>query len=280
METFDRLNDSDRGAVISLLSREPHINMLILSNIRNYGMEQGDTVFHGEYFGRRDESGLVAVGAVYGLGSLFVYGSSDEALEGIDDYLEGLELSPYCVVGKETQVERVLDEIGRRVDAGVRRYATDLLVVRGSVSTCDESRQARPATAGDLDQLVELAAGLEQELFEDSVLARAVMRDILTGHIENGTAFVIEVDGRIAAKAEATIVGETGAHIGGVYTVPGCRGLGYSTACVASLCRRLLDDVEMVVLSVQKDNDYAWKVYRRIGFEKVDDCMIAMLTFC
>ena len=66
----------------------------------------------------------------------------------------------------------------------------------------------------------------------------------------------------------------TGAQVGGVFTRPAFRGRGFSTACVADLCKRVLNEVDLVALSVEKENLASRRVYQKIGFEKIDDWMI------
>lgn len=63
-----------------------------------------------------------------------------------------------------------------------------------------------------------------------------------------------------------------GCAIGGVITLKRHRGHGYAKRCVYALCEKLLQDgYKFVVLHVNPQNDAAISVYRKIGFEQIDE---------
>lgn len=63
-----------------------------------------------------------------------------------------------------------------------------------------------------------------------------------------------------------------GCAIGGVITSKYHRGHGYAKRCVYALCERLLKEgYKFVVLHVKPSNDAAIKVYRKIGFDQIDE---------
>jgi RimJ/RimL family protein N-acetyltransferase len=61
------------------------------------------------------------------------------------------------------------------------------------------------------------------------------------------------------------------AAIGNVATHPAARGQRLATTATATLCRRLLETVDVVTLNVKADNAAAIAVYRRLGFVHVGD---------
>lgn len=66
--TYIRLDEGDREETLDFLSTRADLNIILLNNIQIFGMDQGDTPFHGDYFGLRDDSGLVAAGVLFNLG--------------------------------------------------------------------------------------------------------------------------------------------------------------------------------------------------------------------
>lgn len=63
-----------------------------------------------------------------------------------------------------------------------------------------------------------------------------------------------------------------GCAIGGVITPKKYRGHGYAKRCVYSLCEKLLKEgYQFVVLHVNPQNDAAISVYKKIGFEQIDE---------
>ena len=60
--------------------------------------------------------------------------------------------------------------------------------------------------------------------------------------------------------------------IGGVITPERFRGNGYAKRCVYALCEKLLKDgYKFIVLHVNSKNQPAISVYKRIGFEQIDE---------
>lgn len=63
-----------------------------------------------------------------------------------------------------------------------------------------------------------------------------------------------------------------GCAIGGVITPKKYRGHGYAKRCVYALCENLLKNgYKFVVLHVNPQNDAAISVYKKIGFEQIDE---------
>lgn len=277
LDKFQRLSDANSDEVFALLSEGLEGNVILLHNMRVFGMDPGRTGFNGEYFGRRRDGELVAVGAVFNLGSMFLYARDEEAVEGMAEYVAGLEALPGVVHGKASIVDRLFDHEPLMLKAGTRLYL-DLMVLRENAVHEDiETAGARLSLAEDLDDLVELQLGMEREAFGEAPVDEWADRELLATQVSRGAAYLLEVDGSIVSKAEATSLERVGSWLGGVYTRPDSRGRGHSTRCVAALCLHLLENAPFVALTVDKDNHAARAVYHRIGFEKVDDWAIARI---
>jgi len=62
-----------------------------------------------------------------------------------------------------------------------------------------------------------------------------------------------------------------GGAIGAVITPKEYRGKGYAKKCVSHVCKEILKDNEFVVLHVDVENESAISVYKKIGFEEIDE---------
>ncbi len=62
-----------------------------------------------------------------------------------------------------------------------------------------------------------------------------------------------------------------GGAIGAVITPKEHRGKGYAKKCVSHVCKEILKDNEFVVLHVDVENKSAMSVYKKIGFEEIDE---------
>jgi predicted GNAT family acetyltransferase len=274
-DKYARLDSRDEDEVISFLSGHPALNLIMLNNIRMFGMDQGESPFHGDFFGRRDESGFVAVGAFFNLGSLFLYSVSDDAIEGMSDYVLGLGRVPSFINSKASHVRKLLEGFHGNLDVTFNTILTEQMVFKGPVLEGIDTECARPSRESDLDILVRMQTRLEEELFGRVSMDARSLRELLSWQVTSGAASVAEHDGEVVSKAEATVTGGSGANVGGVYTEPAYRGRGFATACVGDLCRRLLEQVDLVALSVERGNQASLHLYQKIGFKKIDDWMIA-----
>jgi len=274
-DKYVRLDNRDRDEVMSFLSGHPGLNLIMLNNIQMFGMYQGKSPFHGDYFGRRDESGLVAVGAFFNLGSIFLYSVSDEAVEGMSDYVLGLGRVPSFINSKASRVRKLLEGFRGKLGVTFNTILTEQMVFKGPVPEGIDMECARPSRESDLDSLVRMQTRLEEELFGRVSMDAHSLRELISYQVRSGTASVAEHEGKIMSKAEATVMERTGANVGGVYTEPAYRGRGFATACVGDLCRRLLEQVDLIALSVEGENPASLRLYEKIGFKKIDDWMIA-----
>jgi len=86
--------------------------------------------------------------------------------------------------------------------------------------------------------------------------------------------FIFEVDGTPVSMANSNKRLQTVFSIAGVYTPIYFRKKGYATACVAELCRLLLNDgFTKAVLYTDLSNPTSNKIYMEIGFREVIDSL-------
>ncbi len=268
---FEHLSESDEDEFMAFLATAPEYNVVLMYNAGRFGMDEGDLPLNGHYFGRRDSAGLVAAGASYNLGSLFYYARDAEALKGLASYLVDAGRQPWFTQGPRPQVELLLSEFDALGGPPAETLLSEWSTLRGSVSPGIDTSGTRPARLEELETLIGMGQAMQREIFELEGMDDESLGELLRVQIELGGAFVREADGMVVSKAEATPAVPHAALMGGVYTLPEHRGRGHSTACVAALCERMLEQVDVMTLSVEPDNEAAYRAYRRIGFEKAAD---------
>lgn len=93
-------------------------------------------------------------------------------------------------------------------------------------------------------------------------------------HLEDGVYCGVYVDSRLVAIAGTHVVSDAEgvAVVGNVFTHPRYRNKGYSKIATSATTRVLLERCPLVVLTVEKVNEPAVQVYRRLGYESV--CML------
>lgn len=193
------------------------------------------------------------------------------------DYVLDLGRVPSFINGKDSHVGKILEGLSRKLDYTFNQILTDQMALRGSVQGEVDTECARPSRISDIATLVEMQVALEEELFGGASMDDVSLRELLSWQVRKGAASVAECEDLVVSKAEATVLKGVGANVGGVYTKPAFRGRGFSTACVGDLCKRVLKEVDLVALSVEKESPASRRVYQKIGFEKVDEWMIVTL---
>lgn len=90
-------------------------------------------------------------------------------------------------------------------------------------------------------------------------------------HLEDGVYCGVYVDSRLVAIAGTHTVSDAEgvAVVGNVFTHPRYRNRGYSRIATSATTRDLLERCPLVVLTVEKINEPAVQVYRRLGYESV-----------
>jgi predicted GNAT family acetyltransferase len=268
---YRRLDNSDTEQVMAFLLRDPVMNVVLLSNTARFGLEQGESPFQADCFGGWGGSGLQAVGALYNIGAFFFRAESPGSISGMAPCIAGLGRVPGYTAGTRGHVVAFLEELSALVPVTPALIESVYMVLRNEVPDFPRAGEARTATPDDLDAMVRMQADFELEAFGKTVVEEESLRRLLAYQVGEGGAMVVEVDGRIVSKAEATVAGSHGALVGGVYTLKESRGQGYSTACMGALCRSLLSRVPAVGLNVFVENRSARRVYEKTGFEVAED---------
>jgi uncharacterized protein len=275
---FVKLDETDYDDALSYALKAPEMNVVLINNLVRFGMEQGNSPFNADYVGNRGPSGLEAVAALYNLGPLFFRADSPASTSGMAECIAGLGRTPVYTAGTRANVEVFLSELGSAVEVAPRVILSEYMVLRGETLKVQPGGTARAAVPEDMDDLVRLQSDFEMEALGNNLVEEDSLRQLLSYQLTEGAAVVVERDGRIVSKAEATVAEPHAALVGGVYTVPEERGRGFSTACIGALCDACLRRVPAVGLNVFVDNHSARRVYFKTGFEVVEEWLTAEMA--
>jgi GNAT superfamily N-acetyltransferase len=129
--------------------------------------------------------------------------------------------------------------------------------------------KARTATIDDHDLLVRWVDAFHVEIDDGPV---GSSRAIVERRVAAGLFHIWDHGGPVAfAGTTPPALGVV--RIGPVYTPPAGRGRGYASALVAELSRRVRDRGERCILYTDLDNPTSNAIYRRIGYEAVDEAI-------
>jgi len=128
---------------------------------------------------------------------------------------------------------------------------------------------ATTATPADVDEIIRLEKRVEGLATEMAVSQKE--RDRLLPEYE----WVLRKEGRIVAKANTHGFSKHYAQIGGVMTHPAHRGQGLAKQTVSAVCQHWLDQGKDIILMVKNNNIPAIQVYQCLGFQPIDEFILA-----
>lgn len=269
------LTEGDRDMVLGFLDRDHELNIIMTSDIVRFGLEDHGHLFQGEYYGVFREAELGGVGALYNLGSMFLYAPDEGLAPELFDHLAALERTPTYVISRIDWTEAVLE---RLADRGLEPPETEVQEYMALTRDAFRPRRgeaARFAEPRDLEGILRLHRSFQLEYFGTLDEAEEELGKMAEARMDGCGIALAEVEGEVVAKAEVMARTGRAAIVGGVFTAPERRGRGLGSACVSLLCEGILAKGEDACLSVAKDNLPAQGIYRGIGFERVCDYRMA-----
>ena len=261
------LSETDRAAVTTFLRSDPLHLMTMRLNIEYYGFHSSTLRVWGV---------VDAAGAVHGIGlrfnnTLIIADSDGRSGAAFAQWID-LERGLVGVRGTEPALSLMGQNL-RRLAVGDREKSVSMILRCPPVCPPEVLYKARVASFADMDKLVELYSHAGH-------MYRS--RANIETKLRMGRLFVVEEPAtfqraaRFAACALLNVEGSDGGIIGGVFTLPEARGKGYASACTAALCKDLQRDGKMPCLFYE--NPIAGRVYRKLGFEQVEQWGVAYLV--
>jgi ribosomal protein S18 acetylase RimI-like enzyme len=190
---------------------------------------------------------------------------------------------PASCVGLETATRALQLAAGWRPALSVRYDAMSLdasdfnpapTTVQASVAPSGTT--TRYAVPDDLEAMMPLARAYELEEvatpmhpFDEAVCRANQARSLARYRVR-----VLEVDGRIVARAQTNAVGYGREQLGGIIVLSQLRGRGYGRRVVTELAKSILDEGKGLSLFVKKGNVPARKLYESLGFRFSGDFMV------
>lgn len=267
-----RLTSRDAGELWARLRADEPANIFAIADLEHFGWESPNLRFDGLFWGTQ----LIGHLMRYGTNASFAY-DDPGAVHLVQRWLRRNRI--HYVNGLDHYVRPVLEGLSR---AEVPRLEESNLARLDAANFRAEALdaspgQARRATLADLDGVTRVHVAAPDEFARlDYATRREALHTVLTDGWHR--LFVAESpDGRIVAAAQTSAEAESLAVIGGVVTDPAYRGRGYSKACTAALCAELLAEGKTPYLFYTKTNIPAARVYAAVGFEIIDEWILAEL---
>lgn len=173
------------------------------------------------------------------------------------------------VTGREALCQAFMKSYGREFRV---RSMLDIMVLHKVIDPPPVEGRVRQATMAELDFLTHWMCDFMEEALHEPADWEA-RREACRKRIENGFRWVLEApDGTLLSTVSTTRGRAHSIGISAVYTPPEHRGKGYCQFTVASLCQKMLaSGYDACSLFVDKNNPISNRVYKKIGFEILEE---------
>lgn len=249
-----KLNDKNKKELLEFVNKEKEINLFIIGDIENYGLEADFLDFYAQYENESLNSVLLRF-----YNSFIVYGEDNFCGKGFSDIIK--RQKPEMISGEEKSVS----EIGKYIEYKEKRdtYFASLdnknSLYHGPLLHIVENTRLR-----EVEQVWKLQNDKIKE-FTNTMPLKTVERKYKDG---TGRGFHIkDSKGNIISSAETGAENKASAMVLGVCSHPDFRGKGYATAVVSKLCDTLLNEGKSLCLFY--DNPKAGKIYKSLGFKDI-----------
>jgi predicted GNAT family acetyltransferase len=269
------LTESDREKALALLDHDHELNLIMINDIRRFGLEDGGFALQGNYYGAFRNGELGGVSVIYNLGSMFIYALEPGHASHLIAHVTGLEKTPHFLSARADWAESIVHRLLARGLSLTNNEKQEYmrLAPEDFKPRCDQD--VRFAGPEDLDELIRLSKGFQVEYFGTQLQALNELARTAETRMEDYGIAVAERDGGLIAKAEIMARTEKAALIGGVFTDPEYRGRNYCFSCMSLLCESILAGGGSACLNVSISNLPALSVYRGLGFKKLYDYRMA-----
>lgn len=278
-----QLTESDAPALTEFLTRYKENSLFLLSNMERSGMVVGDEPYKGQYWGAFDDERMVGALALYWNG--MVIPSAPEGKEALADLLVREANRPIAgFVGERQQVDWLADRLGDgnyRLNSPEKLYALDLDKLVEPELLTDPTIECRLGREDDIPTLVAWRAAYDVELMgaEPGEENNRKALGVVSADVANGVSYVLTRDGEPMSMSVFNARVDEMVQVGGVYTPPECRRLGYARAVVAgSLLIARQKGARRSILFTGFDNLAAQRAYQALGYQPIGEFAIKVLN--
>jgi len=262
-----KFDPSDEQTILDFAYKREKENMFVIGSFTAYPEPFTQNVYIGCY--RDDE--LIGIGTHFEkrFGSLVINSQSEDAInEIVDAFVERGAKVEWVPCFKRYGMPTVERLRTHGIEPKQVREETVYLLTKETFEdfSTDETEKA---TEDDIEEIIKLGRVVESEDVDAPITERE-RKQVIIGH-----EWVLRDDGAIVSKANIHGVSKHYIQIGGVMTHPDHQGKGYAKQTVSAVCKQWLEQDKEVVLFARNDNVPANKVYAALGFNPIDEYIIA-----
>lgn len=239
--------------VIEYLNLEKEINTFNLQELQNYGFSN---VFY-KIYSDIDEFGNIngVLFKCFEYITFYAYGQFD--VKEFCKLLSNMEFSE--ISGKSSCVDIIAKELGLLKYRKVNLCKLENINKKGV--DINPNFKLKKINIFNIKKVVNLYEEITE--FQNTTL------EGVKSNLKSGRGYCIEYRKKVISMAKSTAENKNTAMIIGVGTHPKYRNQGLATKCLVKLCEELLE--ENIKPCLFYDNEEAGKLYRKLGFKRIDD---------
>jgi GNAT superfamily N-acetyltransferase len=282
---LDTLGPGDEPALEAFLVRHAHSSMFLRSNLAAGGIVDRGQPHQSTYVAAREGGAITGVAAHSWHGMLQLQAPAHVVGELAAAAIERSGRAVTGLVGPWAQVVAARATLGYD-DTRVRLcshedlFALDLIDLVVPAALADGRVRCRRAETDEWPLLVDWRVAYDVEISnatDTPALRASTATDLARLHAREATWVLADGDAVVAYSAFNAQLADV-VQVGGVYTPPALRGRGYARAVVAgSLRAARARGVTGAILFTGKDNHFAQRAYRALGFRVVGDYGVVLL---
>lgn len=263
----------DEAAFHDFLCRHTDSSLYLRYFLAQGGLVDDGKPMQGTYAAAFEGADVVGV-AMHDWHGAVILQAPDHAVALADAVVKASGRALFAILGPFSQVEAVHHGMGAHPESKPSKDGLFVLTISDMIGPDlgPAPSACRIARTEDLPLLLDWRIQYEMEStgLPDTESSRDFAQDAITGHVERGEAFILDVDGQPVSSCTRTARTADAIQIGGVWTPPEFRNRRYGRAVVAGLLRQAAQDgVTRAVLFTE--DPAARRSYEALGFRQIGD---------
>jgi predicted GNAT family acetyltransferase len=261
-----KFTPADEQTILNFAYTRERENMFVIGSFRAYPDPFKRNVYLGYYEGDK----LIGIGTHFGrFGSLVVNAQNSDVLNAMVDAFVSQDVKVEGVPCFRRYGIPIVERLRTHgIEPKVVRDETVYLLTKETFFDHSTGETVKP-TEADVDEIITLGRVVDGEDPAKEITERE------REQISISEEWILRKEGKIVSKATIHGVSKHYTQIGGVMTHPDYQGKGYAKQTVSAVSKYWIDQGKQIILFSRNDNIPAMKVYKAIGFQPIDDYIIA-----
>lgn len=259
------LDSRHKKQVLDFCSQREKENLFVIGSFQNYE----DPFESNRFYGYFEKEELLGLGVFFqDFGDLVINAPNEKIIRSLVDFFQKENLDIECIAAFKKYADVTINHLQEAYGRIPKTHSkqTVFLLQKKNFHNFSQENVGERASQKDVDDLVFFTTGKKAEEITSADRAKFFFQQ----------EFILRKDGKIISKANTHGVSKNYFQIGGVKTHESYRRQGYARQIVSKLCNHFFEKgVLYGLLFTDNKNIPAKKMYESLGFEPIDDFVIA-----